>query len=199
MRGGFPPFPQAAGYALKSLRLWKAWKAAYDAASAADLKPGRACRAQVVRASPGRLPTLRCGRPAPRSARCLPRVGLAPPCPGATAPYGSPSAGCPALAPCPPRARSMARMTSPSPRAPDCAHDQPPFCRLMQDVRMYSQTGLRPVCEYIRSWQGCALHPPPGLPRAFRHVASGAARAGLPRRFATWLPALRLATHALVG
>ena len=120
-------------------------------------------------------------------------------CPGATAPYGSPSAGCPALAPCPPRARSMARMTSPSPRAPDCAHDQPPFCRLMQDVRMYSQTGLRPVCEYIRSWQGCALHPPPGLPRAFRHVASGAARAGLPRRFATWLPALRLATHALVG
>lgn len=78
--GGFPPFPQAAGCALKSLRLWKAWKAAHNAASAADLKPGRACRAQAVRASPGRFPALRCGRPAPRSARCLPRVGIAPRC-----------------------------------------------------------------------------------------------------------------------
>lgn len=78
--GGLPPFPQAAGCALKSLRLWKAWKAAYDATSAADLKPGRACRAQAVRAVPGRLPALRCGRPAPRSARCLPRVGIAPRC-----------------------------------------------------------------------------------------------------------------------
>lgn len=116
---------------------------------------------------------------------------LAPPCPGATAPYGSPSAGCPALAPCPPRARSMAQVTSPSPRAPDGAHDQPPFCRLMQDVRTCSQTVLRPVCEHVRSWQGYALHPPSELPRAVRHVASGAARAGLPRRCATWLPALQ--------
>lgn len=36
----------------------------------------------------------------------------------------SPSAGCAALAPCPPRARSMARMTSPSPRAAGGAHDR---------------------------------------------------------------------------